>query len=189
MEKHSTIVHLTTCMSALLINNNKQTTVNAALRLQMTHQLRNNLRGRPKQVGVHYQNHQPLLILLLKHPLQLQVPVGMRIQFLSLQTLFQALRKMLLRRNSNTGHKSVPDLAATTDFKTGTISASLRSTPPASANSWDRSSPISLPSSKSTSLLILLSVIQKPEPYSIITPLWTIIWCWTSHSWSPIKMI
>ena len=119
----------------------------------------------------------------------LQVPVGKQIQFLSLQTLFQALRKMLLRRNSNTGHKSVPDLAATTDFKTGTISASLPSTPPASANSWDRSSPISLPSSKSTSLLILLSVIQKPEPYSIITPLWTIIWCWTSHSWSPIKMI
>ena len=99
-------------MSAPRINNNKRKTVNAALRPLMTLWLR-------KEPG-------SLLILVLdqlplKHPLQLQVPVGKRIPFLSLQTLFQALTNISLRRTDNTGPRSVPDLAATTDVKTGTI--------------------------------------------------------------------
>ena len=53
--------------------------------------------------------------------MQLQVPVGKRIPFLSLQTLFQALTNISLRRTDNTGPRFVPDLAATTDVKTGTI--------------------------------------------------------------------
>ena len=102
-------------MSAPLINNNKQITVKAALRLQMKHQLRKNLRS--------------LLILVLdkpplKHPLQLRVPVGKLILFLFLQTLFLPRRKILLRRTGNTGPRSVPDLAAATDFKIGIIFAS-----------------------------------------------------------------
>ena len=83
------------------------------------------------------------------------VPAGKRIQFLSLRTLFQALTKILLRRTGNTGHKSVPDLVATTDFKIGTISACLPSTQPASANNWAGSSLINQPSSKSTCRLVL----------------------------------
>ena len=93
------------------------------------HQLRTNSRGQTKQVRVQRQS-QPTL----KHPLQMQVPVGKRIPFLSFLTLFQALLKILLRRTGNTGPRSVPDLAATTGFKTGTISACLASTQPASAN-------------------------------------------------------
>ena len=186
---------LSTLMSAPLINN-KQITVNAALRLEMTHQLRKNSRGRTKQVQVQlHQNYQPLLNLFLKHPLQLQVPVGKRIQFLSLQIFFQALTKMLLRRTGNTGPRSVPDLAATTVLKTGTIRPKFSgprwwttSTHPASANNWAASSLISL-LSKLTSLLVLFCVIQKLGPYSTITPLRTIIWCWNSRFWSPIKMI
>ena len=87
----------------------------------MTHHLRKNLRGRTKQLQVQHQNYQPRLIPLLKHLMQLQVPVGKRIPFLSLQTLFQALTNISLRRTDKTGPRSVPDLATTTDVKTGTI--------------------------------------------------------------------
>ena len=128
-EKHSITAPLTTHMSAPLINNNKQTTVNAALRLQMMHQLRKNPRGQTKQLRVQRLNHQPRLIPLLQHLQQLQVPVGKWIPFLSLQTFFQALTKILLRRTDNTGPRSVPDLAATTDFKTDTISANFHQPP------------------------------------------------------------
>ena len=57
VEKPFTTAPLSTLMSA---HQQQQTTVNAALRLQMTHQLRKNLRGRPKQVWVQRQNHQHL---------------------------------------------------------------------------------------------------------------------------------
>ena len=100
-------------------------TVNTTLRLQMMHQLWKNPRGQTKQLRVQRLNHQPPLIPLLQHLQQLQVPVGKRIPFLSLHTFFQALTKILLRRTDNTGPRSVPDLAVTTDFKTGTISANF----------------------------------------------------------------
>ena len=189
VEKPFTTAPLSTLTSAPLINNNKQVTVNAALRPQMTHQPRRNLRGGPKQVRVQRQNHQPLLNLLLKHPLQLQVPVGKQIPFLSLLALFQALTKILLRCTDNTSHKSVPDLAAVTDFKTRIISASPPSTQPPFANNWAGSLSISPPSLKSTSPLVLFCVIQKLGPYSTITRLLTIIWCWNNGSWSQSKMI
>lgn len=155
----------------------------------MMHQLWKNLRRQTKQLQVQRQNHQPLLIPLLKHLLQLQVPVGKRISSLSLQTLFQALTKILLRRTNNTGPRFVPDLATTTDFKTGTISASQPSTPAASANNWAGSSLINSLSSKSTCRLVSFCETQKPEPYNTITHLPTIIWCSNSRFWSPIKMI
>ena len=94
---------------------------------------------------------------------------------------------MLLSHTGNTGDKSVPDLAATTDFKIGTISACLPSTLPASANNWAGSMPINPPSLKSTCLLVCAT--PKQVPSSTITPLPTIIWCWNSLFWSPIKTI
>ena len=46
---------------------------------------------------------------------------GRRILFISLQILFPISKKTLLRCTDNTGPRFAPDLAATTDFKTGTI--------------------------------------------------------------------
>ena len=98
----------------------RSSTTNHQPYTQMTHHLRKNLRW-TKQLQVQRQNYQPRLIPLLKHLMQLQVPVGKQIPFLSLQTLFQALTNISLRRTDNTGPRSVADLAATTDIKTGTI--------------------------------------------------------------------
>ena len=167
-------------MSAPRINNNKQKTVNPALRPLMTLWLR-------KEPG-------SLLILVLdqlplKHPLQLQVPVGKRIQFTFRPTLFQALTKMLLRRTGNTGHKSPPVSVARTDCKIGIIFASQPSTQPTSANNWAGYSPISLPCLKSTSLLVLFRETQKLAICSTITPLPTTISFWNNRFWSPVTKI
>ena len=64
---------------------------------------------------------------LLKHGLQNQVLAGKWIPFLSLQTLFQALMRILLRCTDSTNHRFAPYLAATTDldwytFRLSTIS-------------------------------------------------------------------
>ena len=157
----------------------------------MMHQLRKNIRGWPRgwQVRIQRQNHHPLLNPLLKCRLLLQVLAGMQIQFLSLQTLFQGLTKMLLTHTGNTGDKSVPDLAATTDFKIGTNSACLPSTLPAYTNNWAVSLLINPPSLISTGHLVLFCATPKRVPSSTITPLPTIIWCWNSLFWSPIKTI
>ena len=57
----------------------------------------------------------------------LLLPVGKLILFLSLPTLFQALMKILPKWTDSTGHKSGPDSAPVTIYKTGTISACQRS--------------------------------------------------------------
>ena len=160
-------------MSAPLINNNnKQTAVNAALWLQMTHQLRKNLRGRTKQVRVQLQNHQPLLNPLLKPRRQLQVPVVSSSD----------------ERTGNTGPRSVPDLVATTGFKIGTISACLSSTQPASANNWAGSLPISLPSSKSTSFSGFILRNRETGALHYHHPSANNL-VWSSRFWPPIKTI
>ena len=96
------------------------------LRKTQTHQLRNDTRGQTKQVTLQSQS---------PHRLLLQVLAGKRIPFLSLQTLFLVVKKTLLMCTDNTGHKSGPDLATRTDYKTGIICACPRSVLQAFANS------------------------------------------------------
>ena len=153
------------------------------LRKTQTRQLQKNLRGRAKQVPL--QNHQPLL----NRRLQLQVLAGKRIPFLSLQILSQALTRILLRCTDNTGHKSEPDLAATTDFKIGTIFACPRSVQLPSANNSAASFLIRRLCLKSTSPLVLFCATLKPALSSTTTPLRTTTWYQNSRSCSPIKAI
>ena len=87
------------------------------LRKTQTHQLPKNLGGRTKQVSLQTQSPRQLLPL---------VQAGKRIPFSSLQTLFLVVKKTLLRCTDSTGHKFAADLAATTEFKTGTIFACRR---------------------------------------------------------------
>ena len=68
-------------------------------------------------------------------------------------------------------------------------SAGLPSTLPASANNWAGPFPINPPSLKSTCCLVLFCATPKRVSSSTITPLSTIIWCWNSLLWSPIKTI
>ena len=86
----SAIVHLTSLRSAtrIQLHSPLQQIENDPPLKPQTHQLRKNLRGKTKQVRVQGQDHQPLLNPLLKHSLQLQVPVGKRVQFFCLLNLF-----------------------------------------------------------------------------------------------------
>ena len=158
--KHFTTSHLTTLMFAPRIQlHSPLQLVNAPplRKPQTTHPLQKNLRGRTKQVQIQRQNHQPLL----KRQLLPLVLAGKRIPFSSLRTLFPVVRKTLLTCTDSTGHKSGPDSAARTDYKTGTIFACPRSIPQASANNSAASFLISLPCLKSTLRLVLFCAIQK----------------------------
>ena len=127
-----------------------------------------NLGGRTKQVSLQDQSPRQLLPLVL---------TGKRIPFLSLQILSQALTRILLRCTDNTGHKFAPDLAAKTDFKTGTIFACPRSVPLLSANNSAASSLIRRLCSRSTCHVDLSSATLKRGLYSTTTPLPTTTWC------------
>ena len=146
------------------------------LRKTQTRLLQKNLRGQTKQVRVQRQNHQPLFDLLFKHRLQLQVLAGKRIPFSSLQTLFLVVRKTLPKCTDNTGHKSEPDLAARTDFKTGTIFACSRSFLQAFANNRAASFLIRQLYLKSTCHLDLSSATLKLALFSSTTHLPITTW-------------
>ena len=112
------------------------------LKPQTHHQRRN-----PKQQTsrIHLMHHPPQLTL--KRPLLL-VLAGKKIQYLSLQTMCQALTRILSKCTGNIGHRFVPGLAEETACKTGIIFASRRSVQFPSSNNSAASSLISLQSSK-----------------------------------------
>ena len=136
------------------------------LKKPQTHQLPKKLGGQTKQVRVQRQNQSP-------HRLLLQVLVGKWTPFSSLQTLFLVVKQILLACTDSTGHKSGPDLAAKTDFKTGTIFDCLRSVQLPSASSWAASSLTRPRFSRLTCHLDLSSATLKRGFYSTITPLRT----------------
>ena len=121
----------------------------------------------------------PLILVLHQLHRKPQRPglAGTKILFSFLRTLFLPRRKISPTRTVNTGPRSVPDLVAVTVYKTGTISACLRSVLLPSANNCTASLLISLQFSKSTFPLVLFSVIQRLGPSSIIIHPRTTIWC------------
>ena len=166
--KHFTTVHPTTLIFASRIQLHSPLANDPPLRKTQTRLLPKNLGGRTKQVSLQSQSQRQLLPLVL---------AGKRIPFSSLQTLFPVVRKTLLTCTDSTGHKFAPDLAATTEFKTGTIFACPRSAPLLSANNSAASFLIRRLCLKSTSPLVLSSATLKRGLYSTTTPLRTTTWC------------
>ena len=92
-------------------------------------------------------------------------------------TLFQLAKKTSPKHTGNIGRRSVRVLATTIVYKTGTISACLRSVLPPSANNLTASLLTRARFSKSTFPVLLFSVTQKLPPFSTTTLLQTTIWC------------
>ena len=170
--KHFTTSHPTTLIFVPRIQlHSPLQLVNAPpLRKTQTRLLQKNLRGQTKQVRLQRQNQSPRQLLPL-------VLAGKRIPSSSLQILFLVVRKTLPKCTDNTGHKSEPDLAARTDFKTGTIFACPRSVPLLSANNSAASSLIRRLCSRSTCHLDLFCATLKRGLSSTTTPLPTTTWC------------
>ena len=164
--KPFTTAPLTTLIFAQLINNPPLQLENDPPLKTQTHLLPKNARS-------------PLILVLSQLQRKPQRPglTGKKILFLFQPTLFLPRRKISPTRTVNTGPRSVPDLVAVTVYKTGTISACLRSVLLPSANNWTASLLINLQFSKSTFPLVLFSVIQRLGPSSIIIHPRTTIWC------------
>ena len=164
--KPFTTAPLTTLIFTPLINNPPLQLENDPPLKTQTHLLPKNTRS-------------PLILVLHQLHRKPQRPAlaGKKILFSFLPTLFLPRRKISPTRTVNTGPRSVPDLVAVTVYKTGTISACLRSVLPPSANNWTASLLTRARFSKSTFPLVLFSVIQKLGPSSIIIHPRTTIWC------------
>ena len=166
--KLSTTAPLTT----LIFDNNLSLQLENALlkKLQMLRPQKY-LRGRTKQVRVPIQNQLPQQVL--KTPLLADNLILFSFQ----PTLFQLAKKTSPKHTGNIGRRSVRVLAARIVYKSGKISACLRSVLPPSANNWIASLLTRPRFSKSTFPLVLFSVTQKLAPSSTTTLLQTTIWC------------